>query len=125
MRLAAAAFIRDPQPLQKVSPIESSIDEHLIEEKNLTFSIQSTLIHHNSLITIFTDGNALLLNLLSPFNLYVREGNALKSQNPAEPSSASQREPHTQMFAQPNGDIIEIKHNQVCIKSAWEYFITL
>lgn len=89
------------------------------------FSVQTTCVYRDSLIVLFSDGNALLLNMLSPFSIYIRDkDDALAGQNLQESSGIQKMSQHLRMFIQPNGDIIEINNKQMCIKSAWEHFIT-
>lgn len=89
----------------------------------------------------FTDGNAILLNLISPQNIYIRNESTTNARFKSENVETLKNEPKTsadaatihtnqrtdthtmQAFVQTNGQIIEISSDHFTTKSVWEYFI--
>lgn len=90
----------------------------------------------------FTSGTFILLNILAPHTIYVRHVNwendesnqstLLRNALNGIPASnngkkinlnASKSINPIQLFPQPNGQMVEIRDNNVMIKSIWEYFV--
>lgn len=100
------------------------------------YRIQSIFDNDNMLIISFTSGSFLLLNILSPHTIYVRniiwqENQLLRNAlNGVTASSSTKKDIHdikqlnlNQLFPQPNGQMIDICDNYVMTKSIWEYFV--
>lgn len=75
----------------------------------------------------FTSGSMLFLNISLPHKIYTRTVSW-----PAEPKKAiahingiqrNGQSNSTQLFAQSNGQLIEVSGDLVTTKSVWEYFI--
>lgn len=87
------------------------------------------------LIIAFTSGTFLLLNILSPHTIYVRNVNWDDSPQPllrnalnGVSASGSKKDLNEiknsiRLYPQPNGQIIELRDNNVMTKSIWEYFV--
>lgn len=81
------------------------------------------------LLITFSSGTMLFLNISSPHKIYMRNKQWPNDQKPAtQLNGVSQSKPYNtnqtdQMFAQCNGQIIELSHDRVTTKSIWEYFI--
>lgn len=90
----------------------------------------------------FTSGTFILLNILSPHTIYVRHVNGddddlnqstlLRNALNGIPASNNGKKliPNVaksinpiQLFPQPNGQVVEIRDNNVMTKSIWEYFV--
>lgn len=73
----------------------------------------------------FTNGTMMFLNIVSPHTIYTRNVEPKKPtpQTNGINAKKSGEIPTSQLFAQSNGQVIEVTNDRVATKTIWEYFI--
>lgn len=73
----------------------------------------------------FVNGSMMFLNIASPHTIYMRNVEPKKSITQVNGINCKKNTDikMNQLFAQSNGQVIEVTNDRVAIKSIWEYFI--